>query len=292
MDINDIQICKRFLAGCAVQALIDELRLTPKPGLVDLNDTGVHDDLNVSIMMRSAESLRETFEKMAVVSFNEEPSQTLREEIAYIGRQGEQEMFQATGGTNSHKGAIWSLGLLVSSASIYRGHVEASQLLETAGRIARFEDRYVPQEVTNGSVVKRKYKVNGAREEAELAFPHIKHFSLPTLLSGRARGINEEDARLNALISLIANLDDTCILHRGGKEALIDAQRLANLILASGGVSTSEGFQTLSNLNSSMHTHNASPGGCADLLAATLFVDRISTYSDQVMNKKLDMAII
>ncbi|MDV2583655.1 triphosphoribosyl-dephospho-CoA synthase, partial [Alkalibacillus haloalkaliphilus] len=86
--------------------------------------------------------------------------------------------------------------------------------------------------------------------------------------------------------SLIANLDDTCILHRGGKEALIDAQRLANLILASGGVSTSEGFQTLSNLNSSMHTHNASPGGCADLLAATLFVDRISTYSDQVMNKK------
>ncbi|WEG17724.1 triphosphoribosyl-dephospho-CoA synthase [Alkalihalophilus pseudofirmus] len=279
MRNNDLEKCKRFLSDCAVQALIDEVNLTPKPGLVDRNNNGVHNDLSLPIMLKSAESLRQTFEEIAAVSYNEEPSQMLREEIARIGRDGEKTMYQATGGTNSHKGAIWSLGLLVSSAASKKGLGEADEFLETAGKIARYRDRYVPNNLTNGLIVKKKYNIHGAKEVAESGFLPIKCFSLPTLLGSRLSGMKEEEARLNALVSLIAHLDDTCILHRGGSTALNKSKNIANQVLNAGGVSTTEGSKRLRELDETMHAYNASPGGCADLLAATLFIDTISTQS-------------
>jgi triphosphoribosyl-dephospho-CoA synthase len=264
------------LAILAVQALIEEAELTPKPGLVDKESTGSHQDMSIELMIKSARSLEQAFREIAKVSYGRVPSQELREEIAAIGRQGEIDMFQATGGVNTHKGAIWALGLLISSAAMNPGETSLDYIAKTAGKLALFPDRNLPQQITNGKRVKEKYGVNGALGEAQQGFPHIRNISLPVLYDSRGRGIKEDLCRLNTLIALMAGLDDTCILHRGGAQTLIAAKELASEILLSGGVWTQTGCKVLEELSQYLIQCNASPGGSADLLAATLFLDYLN----------------
>ncbi|KAB2336667.1 triphosphoribosyl-dephospho-CoA synthase [Cytobacillus depressus] len=261
------------LAMLAVRALIEEAELTPKPGLVDKESAGSHHDMSIELMIKSAKSLEPAFSEIAKVSYGRVPSQELREEIAAIGRQGEKDMFQATGGVNTHKGAIWALGLLISSAAMNPKETSLDQIALTAGKLALFPDRNLPQQITNGQRVKEKYGVNGALEEAQKGFPHIREIALPVLYESRSRGIKEELCRLNTLFSLIASLDDTCILHRAGFAALTATKELSSEILLLGGVCTEAGWKVLEELSHFLNMCNASPGGSADLLAATIFLD-------------------
>ncbi|MFC0272670.1 triphosphoribosyl-dephospho-CoA synthase [Metabacillus herbersteinensis] len=273
---NEKQSFSLRVAKVAVRSLIEEVELTPKPGLVDRVNTGAHRDLTIQLMRTSAESLADTFEQIAFISYGRTPSQSLREEIAAIGRNGEKRMFEVTCGVNTHKGAIWAIGLLVSAASIEKGRCTIEQIVTLAGEIARFPDRYCPSTSTNGRNVTATYGVVGARGEAQQGFPHIIQFSRPMLNRSRENGLIEEKARLNALLSLIAHLDDTCILHRGGPEALSFAKREAASFLTNGN------FNWLETLDEEFIRRNISPGGSADLLAATLFLDKIQA------NKSVD----
>jgi len=266
---TDKRVFSQYAARAAVLSLIEEVELTPKPGLVDRANSGAHNDLTIDLMRKSAESLEETFEQMASVSYGLSPSQALREEIAAIGRKGENTMFEATGGVNTHKGAIWALGLLVSAAAMGKGSYTIEKIVEVAGETARFPDRYCPIIKTNGSRVAVKYGVNGAKGEAQQGFPHIMNLSLPVLKRARTQGMSEDDARLCALLALMAHLDDTCILHRGGAEALSFAKNQAAAVLNVGNLGK------LKNLNDEFTRRNISPGGSADLLAATLLLDKI-----------------
>jgi triphosphoribosyl-dephospho-CoA synthase len=267
--------CSDHLAKLAVDALIDEAELTPKPGLVDKQNTGAHTDLNIELMICSAHALRSTFASIAYVAYQQKPSQLLREEISSIGRTGEKLMFEATGGINTHKGAIWALGLLTAAAAIHQPGSSIFKIVSTAGELACYPDRYVPKQSSNGSRVRERYGVLGAKGEAQQGFPHVINIALPALYEARNRGIPENLARLDALVALIATLDDTCILHRGGMEALNAAQQMAKSIIAAGGVSTEKGWKALYELDKVLLKRNASPGGCADLLAAALFLDRL-----------------
>lgn len=269
------------LTSLAVRALIEEANLTPKPGLVDQNNTGSHSDLTIDLMIKSAKSLEGTFSKIAAVSFGENPNQILREEIAAIGRTGESIMYQTTNGVNTHKGAIWAIGLLVSSASMNQSN-DINHIVAQAGKLARYPDRYCPGTKTNGTRVIETYGVHGAKGEAERGFPHITEFSLPMLKESRKLGIGENAARLNALLALMANLNDTCILHRGGMEALDVTKHLAAEVLNEGGVSTSDGWELLQKLDNKLIQLNVSPGGSADLLAATLFLDSLASNSKNI----------
>jgi triphosphoribosyl-dephospho-CoA synthase len=271
--MEKLQTYTENLAILAVRSLIEEAELTPKPGLVDIESTGSHHDMSIELMIKSAKSLEPAFREIAKVSYGRVPSQELREEIAAIGRQGEIDMFQATGGVNTHKGAIWALGLLVSSASMNPGETSLDHIAKKAGKLALFTDRNLPQQITNGKRVKEKYGVNGALGEAQQGFPHIRNISLPVLYDSRSRGIKEDLCRLNTLIALMASLDDTCILHRGGAGSLITTKELASEILILGGVWTQTGWKVLEELSQFLIKCNASPGGSADLLAATLFLD-------------------
>lgn len=271
--MEQLQTYTENLAIKAVQALIEEAELTPKPGLVDKESSGSHHDMSIELMIKSAKSLMPTFKEIAKVSYRRVPSQELREEIAAIGRQGEIDMFQATGGINTHKGAIWALGLLISSAAMNPVETSLDHLALSAGKLALFPDRNRPGQMTNGTRVKAKYGVNGALGEAHQGFPHIRKISLPVLYASRRRGISEDLCRLNTLIALMASVDDTCILHRGGYRALAVTKELSAEILISGGVWTLTGWKVLRELDQSLLKGNASPGGSADLLAATLFLD-------------------
>jgi triphosphoribosyl-dephospho-CoA synthase len=265
-----------------VRALIDEACLTPKPALVDQRGSGAHRDLDLDTMLRSARSLRPTFHAIAQASAHEPPSQVLRERLARIGRHGEAAMLEATGGSNAHRGAIWIVGLLcagaawcMSESALETDHRAA--LFSTAAHLSRFDDRYAPAVAasSNGARVARQYGAKGARGEAHDGFPHVTEAGLPALQRARAAGLNENDARLEALLSIMARLEDTCLLHRGGRPALEAARNGAAQVLGEGGLATDAGRAAYADLDRRLLALNASPGGSADLLAATLFVDSL-----------------
>lgn len=263
------------LADLAVCALVDEAELTPKPALVDRRGSGVHDDMDLGMLCRSAHALRPTLAALAARADGRVPSQRLREELAAIGRQGEREMLAVTGGVNTHRGAIWTLGLLTAAASMAPLDADPASIATLAGRVAIFPDRYSPCETSHGSLVKRRYGVSGARGEARRGFPHVVGTALPTLRAARAAGRSEQSARLDTLIALIVHVDDTCLLHRGGHAALQDAQTGARAVLAAGGSATVAGRHALRLLEAALLRHNASPGGSADLLAGALLLDSL-----------------
>src|SRR5580700_6492320 len=128
------------LASLARQALIAEAELTPKPGLVDRRGSGAHTDLSLDLMRRSAKVLEPFFADMATAAEGRVPDRDLRAELAAIGRDAERAMYKATEGANSHKGAIWILGLLVAAAA-QRGGQTACEIAAGAAAIARFPDR-------------------------------------------------------------------------------------------------------------------------------------------------------
>lgn len=275
--INDPRL--ETISNLAVAALINEAELTPKPGLVDKNSNGSHSDMNIQLMLRSANSLRSTFYNMAKVSYSKQPSETLLKSLAEIGLNGEKLMFAATSGVNTHKGAIWSIGLLSSATSISGMNKSPDHIAEIAGKLARFKEKSPESYRTNGTRVKKIYGASGAVGEAQEDFINVIKFSLPILQNRRKAKIPENMARLDALMALMANVNDTCILSRGGNEALQVAKNGANKVLQYGGAYTKDGFEELLRLNKKLINLNVSPGGCADLLAATLFLDSIKNDS-------------
>ena len=116
--LKDVVCDPLALADCAMNALIEEACLTPKPALVDRRGSGAHRDLDLDIMLRSARALQPTFLALARASSNARPSQRLREQLARIGREGEVAMMRATGGSNAHRGAIWIVGLMLAGAAM------------------------------------------------------------------------------------------------------------------------------------------------------------------------------
>jgi triphosphoribosyl-dephospho-CoA synthase len=259
------------LAALAVRALIEEAELTPKPALVDGRGPGAHTDLSLMLMRRSARCLYPHFECMALTSFQRRPSRSLREELGGLGRSAESAMLLATGGVNTHRGAIWALGLLVSAAAM--GAVSAMAVANRAQQLACLPDRNAPRLESNGSRMVHRYHVRGARAEAQAGFPHVIAAGLPVLNRSRQRGAAETNARLDALLAIMRSLDDTCLLYRGGLTALRTAQDGAAAVLAAGGTATAQGRQRLRQLDRDLVALNASPGGSADLFAATLFLD-------------------
>ncbi|QHM72404.1 triphosphoribosyl-dephospho-CoA synthase [Mixta intestinalis] len=263
------------LAERASMALIDEARLTPKPGLVDGRGSGAHQDLTLTLMELSARSLQPTFHALALHSWQRPADIALRQLVGQLGREGEAQMMAATNGVNTHRGAIWALGLLVSAVAMLDGDATAEAVCRTAAALASLPDDRAPRSFSKGLRATQRYRVPGAREEAQQAFPHIRQLALPQLRRSRAAGATEEQARLDALMAIMTSLSDTCVLSRSGLNGLEAMQQGAQRVLDHGGCSTLPGRQALAQLDAKMLSMNASPGGAADLLAATLFLDGI-----------------
>jgi triphosphoribosyl-dephospho-CoA synthase len=278
---NDQALMAR-LAGLGRQALVAEAELTPKPGLVDRRGAGAHSDLSLAMMKCSAFAIEPYFGQMAAISRGTHPSQPLRERLAAVGREAERAMLRTTNGSNSHKGAIWILGLLISAASMCEDRPSASLVAATATKIASFECRAAPRLVPHGDVVAKRYGVAGARGEALGGFPHVVDIGLPMLHSRRASGATENLARLDALLSIMSRLDDTCLLYRGGGEALVAAKRGAAAVQSAGGGGTATGKQRLKRRDCRLLELGLSPGGSGDLLAATLFLDALERGENEV----------
>ncbi|AVK99843.1 triphosphoribosyl-dephospho-CoA synthase [Pediococcus inopinatus] len=254
------------LATQAVNALKWEARFSPKPGLVTKISNGSHTDMNIDLFLRSADSLYETFLQIAVVSEHAPISRDLREQIGAIGRKGEQKMFETTHGINTHKGAIWALGVLVSVTSS-ANTTNTTDIFEKAGQLAQIPDRFVNAHAkpTYVSKAKQQYHVNGAREEAADGFPNVEK----ALNIIRTSKQIDQDQWLKVLCTLYANVDDTNVIHRSNLKVLRQFQNEARSAYEESDTLNSLAFR---DLQKTVDHYQISPGGCADLFAATYFL--------------------
>ena len=266
-----------LLAQWAFEALVDEALLTPKPGLIDLRGQHAHSDMSLALMCTSAHTLKPWFEAMAHTAVQHRGLFAWRARLGALGREAEHAMLNVTGGVNTHRGAIWALGLLVAAAN--RPAPSLAAITHQAAQLARCPDLFAPAQPPNkGAIACKRYRVNGARGQAQAGFPHVTRIGLPTLQQRRNAGHNEQQARLDTLLALIATLDDTCLLSRAGPTALARMQAGARQVLQLGGSATAGGRSALTALNAMAQKQRLSPGGAADLLAATLFLSRLQQH--------------
>ena len=263
------------VADLAHRALIDELETWPKPGLVSQIDSGSHDDMDADTLRRSAAAIRPFFAELFGAGARDADMPVLRG----IGLRAEAAMLSATGGVNTHRGAIFSLGLICAGAGVLgRADASAEARAEAVGRrwgaaIARAP--VAPD--SHGGRAARRYGVGGASAEAAKGFPIVRGIGLPALRGGRARAPDDpEAARVQCFFALLARVEDTNLLHRGGAEGLSEARAAARRFLDAGGVG-SPGWRThAASIHHAFVAARLSPGGCADLLAATLLLDALA----------------
>ena len=271
----------RVLGRLAAAALRAEAILTPKPGLVDQRGSGAHDDMDLKMLLRSAAVLEPWFATLAQIAARAPGTPGaalhLRHELGRIGRQAEADMLAATGGVNTHRGALFSLGFLVAGAA-YAGAVAPAEVARAAGELARLPDIAACQARSHGDLVRDKHPGVGAAVHAATGFPVTLRTALPALRGSPRRGAGEQAARLNALLAVMAVLDDTCVLYRGGTEGLGLIRHDAAAVLAAGGAASPAGRRFLDRLDLSCRARRLSPGGAADVLATAMFLDQIDRH--------------
>lgn len=254
-----------LLAQDARDALLSELYATPKPGLVDGNNSGAHDDMDLPLFEASAEALLPYFRQAVLHGLSRGGMAALRR----AGRAAEKAMFAATRGVNTHKGMVYSMGLLLSGMG--RALAEGGDAVAHAAALAR-EDaeamllraRSAPD--TNGARVLAAYGARGAQGEAAAGFPHAL-LALERISFYRAQNAGNPAAL--ALCDLMAVVEDTNLLHRGGPAGLAFAQAAAARI---GRLPMEEREAALLALDGEMIARRLSPGGSADLLALGLLL--------------------
>jgi len=273
------------LGELAWRAMISEVDLSPKPGLVDSLDSGAHRDMNRDLFHLSAGAIRPYFDQMVKNTPAACPAVEVLPVLRPIGLEAEQAMFEATGGINTHKGQIFSLGVTLAAAvrlleSGWKGSTGGSEILLEAGRICQGVTRELEnpgsrKESSHGEKVFRKLGSTGVRGEAEAGFPGVRLTALPLLQELMKNGIPSDQASLEVLIRLYAVTEDSTVLHRRGIRGLDLMQSAARDYLDTGGSAQPGGIEKLSAMNSLFIRENISPGGCADLLALTLFVNSV-----------------
>ncbi|HYZ66690.1 MAG TPA: triphosphoribosyl-dephospho-CoA synthase [Mycobacterium sp.] len=263
------------IADAAVDALLAEALLTPKPGLVDASGRHSHPDMGLALLAASAESLRDSLRQCADAATSMPLGNGLRARLGIIGRAGERHMLATTRGVNTHRGALWALGLLSAGVAVSETLIGA---VAFAAQLACLPDaaRTVGRSPSHGEHARLRYGASGAVGEAQGGFPHIVDDALPMLRSCRQRGDSADAAALNALMAIMATLDDTCVLHRGGSRGLAFVHRSAAGVLRSGGCATAAGRRRLERFCRDTDRRGLSTGGSADLLAATLFLDAVT----------------
>ncbi len=263
------------IADLAHRALIDELEAYPKPGLVSPIDSGSHRDMDALLLRRSAGAIAPFFADLVVAGAEGAPLAELRR----IGVSAEAAMLAATGGINAHRGAIFSLGLICAAAGQAGGSPLAAEArAEQVGALWGHELAKRPASpVTHGGRASLRYGVGGASAEAASGFPAVRELGLPALRLGRRLAPDDgQAARIQCLFALMAELDDTNLLHRGGPEGLHFARSAAQAFLDAGGVGAPDWRERALALHRAFVAERLSPGGAADLLAVTLFLDSLS----------------
>jgi triphosphoribosyl-dephospho-CoA synthase len=261
----------------AIRSLYREAALAPKPGLVSPGSQGSHRDMDFRTFLRSLQSLRAYFPAITACGQGRPGFLSLR----LLGIEAEVAMLAATGGVNTHRGAVFNLGLLCAAA----GWLMAEGQTPTAAAacavvknvwgaeiLAGLSSAPEAAALSHGLSVARRYGSGGARQEAASGFPAALEVGLPAYRHALAATGDGELAAVQALFALIAELEDTNLLWRGGRPGLAHGRQAAAGFLAAGGVMAADWREHAAAIDRDFVAQNLSPGGSADLLGVTLFL--------------------
>jgi triphosphoribosyl-dephospho-CoA synthase len=272
------------VAAVAATALLAELETWPKPGLVSHVDSGSHTDMDAGTFRASIAAITPFFGRLTLAGAAGSGMEGLRA----IGLEAEREMLQETGGANTHRGAIFGLGLLCAAAGISWSRSAQTQPLWAPHILGATVRRQWGSAILSGPIpldshgtnALRRFGAGGARAEAAAGFPNALEIGLPALRLGRtlAHG-DSEAARIQSFFALLASMEDTNLLHRGGAAGLRFAQQHAVGFLRRGGVEQKQWRARAAAVHRAFIARRLSPGGCADLLAITLFMDALEPHS-------------
>ncbi len=269
---------KEHCSSLAVKSLLDEVHTTPKPGLVDCRNNGSHSDMDIHLFEKSANALKLYFDEC--FSIGKETSK-LTHNVAFSilrnsGILAEQAMYNVTGGVNTHKGVIYSLGILCASIgrlwSPENPFADTSNIcLESAAFVkdAIKKDFEQIDTSTAGGRLYLQYGLTGIRGEVASGFDSVLKIGIPCYQSLRNKSLTQNDAGAITLLHFIASVKDTNIYHRGGIEGAKYAQKAAKTLLKNYPEPTK---RQIEQLDDDFIKRNLSPGGCADLLAITYFL--------------------
>lgn len=268
------------IGRACTEALRAEISATPKPGLVDRNNSGAHKDMDYNTFMDSIGAIAPAFSDFARAGMvMEQPDGRSLLLIRPAGVRCEQAMFAATKGINTHKGAIFSLGIIAAAAGhcyVAGREMTAESICDVAAAIAAgakgdFEAPLPPGEpMTKGRELYAKYGMRGIRGEAADGFPSVRAV-LPQLRQLMDEGKHSSNhIHLQTLLGLMAIVDDTNVAARCGPEAVKLLHTHAAGVLAAGGALTHPGLEMLEELDRAYIEKNISPGGCADLLSVAV----------------------
>lgn len=267
----------REAARLACQALLYEVAITPKPGLVDRENSGSHRDMDFFTFQASAAALQPYFAQCVRIGRQGgAPEETLRA-LRLPGKLAEAEMRRATVGVNTHKGAIFSMGILCGALGRLdrESWGNPDRILDECAAMAKgivsedYRDLTPETAKTAGQKLYLRYGITGVRGQAEAGFPAVREAGLPTLEAALAAGKNINEASCAALLALLVHTADTNMIHRGGFDGMQQATLEVREILDRENFPSRE---TLESLDKRFIEKNLSPGGSADLLALTLLL--------------------
>lgn len=277
-------------ARLACQALLFEVAVTPKPGLVDRQNSGSHRDMDFFTFQASVPALYPYFVRCTEIGREAETPEAAFQALRLPGKMAEGEMRRATGGVNTHKGAIFSMGIVCAALgrlpreSWANPHAILSECAAMTAGLVRRDFAGLTQEnaKTAGQKFYLQYGITGVRGQAEAGFPAVEAFGLPMLERALAAGLSWNDAGCAALLALMSETQDTNLLHRGGYDAMVSAAETARALLAQEEFPRREALEAL---DAQFREANLSPGGTADLLALTFFLHFLKTDSHTIFEE-------
>lgn len=265
-----------IVAHMATRALKAELNTTPKPGLVDTHDSGAHRDMDHALMMRSIRAMHPYFVRLATLGYDS-PQLPAHNDIVRIGIEAEKAMFNSTGGVNTYKGALFSMGLAVTAATyiIGRGEVATTthgkeyvpnNLLSTT--IIQLANGFPDTSGTHGSRAKQLAQAGGklksALDNAREGYSQLFGEWLP-FYETRIKG-DDSYVKHKTLLRIMCDLDDTNIVYRTDYDTMLQVKTEARRLLED---FTEAGIE---DMNRDFVSRNISPGGSADMLALVVFL--------------------
>ncbi|CAK1222174.1 triphosphoribosyl-dephospho-CoA synthase CitG [Fructobacillus evanidus] len=276
-----------FVVDAAVAACLQEVVLAPKPGLVDPISAGAHHDMTVMTFVDSAVVLRPYFEKAFELGqkFSQAEATKLLAALRPEGVKAEQAMYLATDGVNTHKGAIFTLGILIAAYGLAIQDKRSTTLQTVLNLVQKIsanvldDDLVSPtrtdqQEETAGHYQYRTYQLTGVRGEVAAGLPSLAQVGLPTF---RDRPGSVTNRFLDTLMALAGAIQDSTLIKRAQTPAIVQQmQDWVAEFFALGGAETVAGQEYLTALNQTMIEQNLSIGGAADYLILTIFISRLS----------------
>ncbi|WP_101698128.1 triphosphoribosyl-dephospho-CoA synthase [Clostridium minihomine] len=273
------EYCSR-ISQIAVKALLYEVCIAPKPGLVDRLNNGAHQDMDIYTFLDSACALSGYFREITEqgIRLQRVSPEHLLPYLQRFGVLAEQEMFRATGEVNTHKGIVFSMGILCAAAGHLYGktrRVSIAELLRVCGEIAgqaRPAEEREKTAATNGERLYQKYKIEGVRGEVFREFPSVRLHGFPAFCRAMKKGWDINSAGVYALFHIMAHLEDTNLISRSSLETQMQIQKKLCEILQDDSLSPQEVLHQAEEMDKEFIRLNISPGGAADMLSITLMI--------------------